>query len=297
MKLSKSYKTFLVVNATVLILLSAVLIYPYLNQLAIALNDGNDSALGGITIFPRKFTMINFTTILSDQSVGKATLVSVLRTVLNVVIHLFVTFSAAYALTRRNLKGRSVINKVFMLTMYLNAGTIPTYILFRYLGLINNFWVYVLPYSFSFYNMIIMRSFIQELPIALEESALLDGANEFTILMKIIVPLSKPVLATIALWVAVGQWNDYSSTLMYVTDKNLFSLQYLMLRIIKQGEALKQIGLDQAMGADTSAATAQTTSESIKAAMLIVSTVPILCIYPFLQKYFVKGVTLGAVKG
>lgn len=297
MKLSKSYKTFLVVNATVLILLSAVLIYPYLNQLAIALNDGNDSALGGITIFPRKFTMINFTTILSDQSVGKATLVSVLRTVLNVVIHLFVTFSAAYALTRRNLKGRSVINKVFMLTMYLNAGTIPTYILFRYLGLINNFWVYVLPYSFSFYNMIIMRSFIQELPIALEESALLDGANEFTILMKIIVPLSKPVLATIALWVAVGQWNDYSGTLMYVTDKNLFTLQYLMLRIIKQGEALKQIGLDQAMGADTSAATAQTTSESIKAAMLIVSTVPILCIYPFLQKYFVKGVTLGAVKG
>lgn len=142
-----------------------------------------------------------------------------------------------------------------------------------------------------------MRSFIQELPISLEESALLDGANEFKIMMKIIVPLSKPVLATIALWVAVGQWNDYSSTLMYVTDKNLFSLQYLMLRIIKQGEALKQIGLDQAMGTDTSAATAQTTSESIKAAMLIISTIPILCVYPFLQKYFVKGLTLGAVKG
>lgn len=296
MKLSKSYKTFLAVNAIVLICISALMIYPYLNQLAIALNDGNDSALGGITIFPRKFTLINFQTILSDPSVGKATLVSVLRTVLNVVIHLFVTFSAAYALTRRNLRGRSVINKVFMLTMYINAGTIPTYILYRYLGLINNFWVYVLPYSFSFYNMIIMRSFIQELPIALEESALLDGANELVIMLRIIVPLSKPVLATIALWVAVGQWNDYSSTLMYVTDKNLFSLQYLMLRIIKQGEALKQIGLDQAMGADTVAATAQTTSESIKAAMLIVSTVPILCIYPFLQKYFVKGVTLGAVK-
>lgn len=296
MKLSKSYKTFLAVNAIVLIFISALMIYPYLNQLAIALNDGNDSALGGITIFPRKFTLINFQTILSDPSVGKATLVSVLRTVLNVVIHLFVTFSAAYALTRRNLRGRSVINKVFMLTMYINAGTIPTYILYRYLGLINNFWVYVLPYSFSFYNMIIMRSFIQELPIALEESALLDGANELVIMLRIIVPLSKPVLATIALWVAVGQWNDYSSTLMYVTDKNLFSLQYLMLRIIKQGEALKQIGLDQAMGADTVAATAQTTSESIKAAMLIVSTVPILCIYPFLQKYFVKGVTLGAVK-
>ena len=281
MKLSKSYKTFLAINAFVLIIISILMLYPYLNQLAIALNDGNDSALGGVTIFPRKFTLLNFQTILSDPSVGKAAFVSVLRTVLNVFIHLFVTFSAAYALTR----------------MYLNAGTIPTYILYRYLGLINNFWVYVIPYSFSFYNMIIMRSFIQELPISLEESALLDGANEFKIMMKIIVPLSKPVLATIALWVAVGQWNDYSSTLMYVTDKNLFSLQYLMLRIIKQGEALKQIGLDQAMGADTSAAAAQTTSESIKAAMLIISTIPILCVYPFLQKYFVKGLTLGAVKG
>lgn len=297
MKLSKSYKTFLAINAFVLIIISILMLYPYLNQLAIALNDGNDSALGGVTIFPRKFTLLNFQTILSDPSVGKAAFVSVLRTVLNVFIHLFVTFSAAYALTRKNLKGRSMINKILMLTMYLHAGTIPTYILYRYLGLINNFWVYVIPYSFSFYNMIIMRSFIQELPISLEESALLDGANEFKIMMKIIVPLSKPVLATIALWVAVGQWNDYSSTLMYVTDKNLFSLQYLMLRIIKQGEALKQIGLDQAMGADTSAATAQTTSESIKAAMLIISTIPILCVYPFLQKYFVKGLTLGAVKG
>ena len=297
MKLSKSYKTFLAINAFVLIIISILMLYPYLNQLAIALNDGNDSAFGGVTIFPRKFTLLNFQTILSDPSVGKAAFVSVLRTVLNVFIHLFVTFSAAYALTRKNLKGRSMINKILMLTMYLNAGTIPTYILYRYLGLINNFWVYVIPYSFSFYNMIIMRSFIQELPISLEESALLDGANEFKIMMKIIVPLSKPVLATIALWVAVGQWNDYSSTLMYVTDKNLFSLQYLMLRIIKQGEALKQIGLDQAMGADTSAAAAQTTSESIKAAMLIISTIPILCVYPFLQKYFVKGLTLGAVKG
>ncbi|MDY3303238.1 MAG: hypothetical protein SOW78_03015 [Clostridia bacterium] len=172
MKLSKSYKTFLAINAFVLIIISILMLYPYLNQLAIALNDGNDSALGGVTIFPRKFTLLNFQTILSDPSVGKAAFVSVLRTVLNVFIHLFVTFSAAYALTRKNLKGRSMINKILMLTMYLNAGTIPTYILYRYLGLINNFWVYVIPYSFSFYNMIIMRSFIQELPISLEESAL-----------------------------------------------------------------------------------------------------------------------------
>lgn len=296
MKKSKGYRIFTVCNTIFMIILSIMLIYPYLNQLAIAFNDGSDTALGGITIFPRAFTTINFKTILSDPSVGTAAFVTVLRTVLNVVLALFVTFSAAYALTRRNLKGRSIINKIFLVTMYLNAGVIPMYILFRYLGLINNFWVYVLPYTFSYYNMVIMRSFIQELPPALEESALLDGANEFQIMMKIIVPLSKPVLATVALWIAVGQWNDYTSTLYYITDKKLFSLQYLMIRILKQGEMIRQLGVDQAMGNDVSAA-GQTTSESVKAAMLIVSTVPILCIYPFLQKYFVKGVTLGAVKG
>lgn len=295
MKPSKSYRVFNICNIVFLILLSIVLIYPYINQLAIAFNDGTDTALGGVTIYPREFTLINFKTILSDPNILTATVVTVARTVLTVLVALAVTFSAAYALTRENLKGRTVINKILLVTMYFNAGVIPTYVLFRYLGLINSFWVYVLPFTFSFYNMIIMKSFIEQLPKSLEESALLDGANEFVIMLKIIIPLSKPVLATVALWLAVSQWNDYSTTLYYVTDKKLYTLQYLMMRILKQGEQVKQLGADQAMGIDIS--TAQTTSESIKSAMLIVSTVPILCVYPFLQKYFVKGVTLGAVKG
>lgn len=295
MKPSKSYRVFNICNIVFLILLSIVLIYPYINQLAIAFNDGTDTALGGVTIYPREFTLINFKTILSDPNILTATVVTVARTVLTVFVALVVTFSAAYALTRENLKGRTVINKILLITMYFNAGVIPTYVLFRYLGLINSFWVYVLPFTFSFYNMIIMKSFIEQLPKSLEESALLDGANEFVIMLKIIIPLSKPVLATVALWLAVSQWNDYSTTLYYVTDKKLYTLQYLMMRILKQGEQIKQLGADQAMGIDIS--TAQTTSESIKSAMLIVSTVPILCVYPFLQKYFVKGVTLGAVKG
>ncbi len=295
MKPSKSYRVFNICNIVFLILLSIVLIYPYINQLAIAFNDGTDTALGGVTIYPREFTLINFKTILSDPNILTATVVTVARTFLTVLVALSVTFSAAYALTRENLKGRTVINKILLVTMYFNAGVIPTYVLFRYLGLINSFWVYVLPFTFSFYNMIIMKSFIEQLPKSLEESALLDGANEFVIMLKIIIPLSKPVLATVALWLAVAQWNDYSTTLYYVTDKKLYTLQYLMMRILKQGEQVKQLGADQAMGIDIS--TAQTTSESIKSAMLIVSTVPILCVYPFLQKYFVKGVTLGAVKG
>ena len=140
-----------------------------------------------------------------------------------------------------------------------------------------------------------MRSFIQQLPASLEEAALIDGANEFTVMMKIIVPLSKPVFATVALWVAVGQWNEYTTALYYITDRSLYSLQYLMMCILKQNETLRQAAIDIAMGASDNT-TQQPTSESIKAAMMIVTTVPIICLYPFLQKYFVKGVTLGAVK-
>lgn len=276
-------------------LLGVIMIYPYLNQLAIAFNDSADTAIGGIYLLPRKITFQNFSTILSNSRVGRAAAISVLKTVINTVLALFVTFSAAYALSRKNLKGRAVITKLYAATMYLNAGVVPTYILYRYLGLINNFWVYILPFTFSFYNMVIMRSFIQQLPASLEEAALIDGANEFTVMMKIIVPLSKPVFATVALWVAVGQWNEYTTALYYITDRSLYSLQYLMMCILKQNETLRQAAIDVAMGASENTSQ-QPTSESIKAAMMIVTTVPIICLYPFLQKYFVKGVTLGAVK-
>lgn len=295
MKKSASYKVFTVFNIIFMCLLCAVMIYPYLNQLAIAFNESADSAMGGIYLLPRKFTLQNFSTILSNSRVGKAALISVLKTVINTVLALFVTFSAAYALSRKNLKGRKIITKLYAATMYLSAGVVPTYILYRYLGLINNFWVYVLPCTFSFYNMVIMRSFIQQLPASLEEAALIDGANEFTVMLKVIIPLSKPVLATVALWVAVGQWNEYSIALYYITNRSLYSLQYLMMCILKQSETLKQAALDIAMGASETTVQ-QPTSESIKAAMMIVTTIPIICLYPFLQKYFVNGVTLGAVK-
>lgn len=296
MKMSKSYKVFYVFNIIILLLMCCTMLFPYLNQLAIAFNEGSDTSMGGLTIFPRKFTLYNFSTVLSDSGTVNAAVISVLRVVLTVAISIIVTFAAAYALTRRDLKGRKIFSRIYMITMYVNAGVIPTYILYRYLGLINNFAVYVLPYTFSFYNMIIMRSFIQELPASLEESALLDGANELVVMFKIIMPLSLPVIATVALWIAVGQWNEYTSTLYYITDKELYTLQYLMMRVIKQGETMKQqMSLNEAMGVSNNAAQ-QVTTESVKAAMMIVTTLPIICLYPFLQKYFVKGVALGAVK-
>ncbi len=296
MKMSKSYKVFYVFNIIILLLMCCTMLFPYLNQLAIAFNEGSDTSMGGLTIFPRKFTLYNFSTVLSDPGTVNAAVISILRVVLTVAISIIITFAAAYALTRRDLKGRKVFSRIYMITMYVNAGVIPTYILYRYLGLINNFAVYVLPYTFSFYNMIIMRSFIQELPASLEESALLDGANELVVMFKIIMPLSLPVIATVALWIAVGQWNEYTSTLYYITDKELYTLQYLMMRVIKQGETMKQqMSLNEAMGVSNNAAQ-QVTTESVKAAMMIVTTLPIICLYPFLQKYFVKGVALGAVK-
>lgn len=294
-KITLGQKIFNVFNIIIITLLCVVMVYPYLNQVAIAFNEGVDTSFGGITLWPRVPTLDNFRELFSNNKIYMAMLVSVTRTILNVVLALLVTYSAAYALTRKTLRGRSFITRILCLPMYVHAGTIPMYILYRYLGLINNYWVYVLPYMFSFYNMIIIRSFLQDIPESLEESALLDGANEIQILFRIMLPLSKPVLATVALWIAVGQWNDYTTTLMYITDEGLFTLQYFMLRVLKQGEVMAKMMAESAVSGTEVVRT--TTSESVQAAILIVATVPIICVYPFLQKHFVKGVTLGAVKG
>lgn len=287
----------LCLNAFLFILLSTFCIaclYPFINQIAISFNEGMDTARGGITLFPRKFTLENYSSLFADSSYLTAGIITVARTILTTLLHVTVVFAAAYALTRKGLFGKKVITTVFALTMYLQAGLIPVYILYRYLGLINSFWVYVLPYGFSFYNTIIVRSFIQEIPDSLEESALIDGANEVAILFKVIFPLSLPVLATIALWTVVAQWNDWTSSLYYITNKELYTLQYVLMRIIKQGEQLRKDAHLQGQTVDTAV---KTTSESLKAAMLVATSLPIIAVYPFLQKYFVKGVTLGAVKG
>jgi len=182
-----------------------------------------------------------------------------------------------------------------MIPAYISAGVIPVYMLYRHLHIINTFWVYVLPVMYSFYNMVIIRSFLQEVPPSLEESAKLDGATDLQVMVKIMVPISMPVIATVALWSAVNAWNGYTDTLMYVTEKDLFTLQYLMMRLIKESELAQQMALEMSMGKQVEAVH-QATSESVKSASLIVTTLPIIAVYPFLQKYFIKGVTLGAVK-
>lgn len=295
MKKSFAEKTFNVFNISFMLLIAIIMIYPYLNQMAISFNEGADSARGGITIIPRVFTLQNYKAILTNSDFLDAAVISVCKTVLNTVVATFINFSAAYGLTRKGLPYRKAITLYLMIPAYISAGVIPMYMLYRDLHIINTFWVYVFPVLYSFYNIVIIRSFLQELPASLEESAKLDGATDFKIMLKIIVPISMPVIATVALWSAVNSWNGWTDTLMYVTDKKLYTLQYLMMRLVKESEMAQQMALQLSMG-QTAENVTKTTSESVKAASLIVTTLPIIVVYPFLQKYFIKGVTLGAVK-
>ena len=237
MKRSLGEKVFQVCNYAFMLLLIVVMLYPYINQLAISLNEGMDTMMGGITIFPRKFTLDNYKTVFSNQSFLDAVVISVTRVIFATGISLTVVFSAAYGLTRRKLPHKRGLTLYLMLPSYITAGVIPIYILYSYLNLINNYLVYILPTAFAFYNMVIIRSFLQELPPSIEESAKIDGANDIQIMFRIIMPLSLPVMATVALWISVGAWNDWTTTLMYVTEKSLYPLQYLMMRLIKESYA------------------------------------------------------------
>lgn len=293
MKRTKGEKIFQVVNIFLMLLLCVIMLYPYLNQVAISFNEGMDAMLGGITVFPRKFTLANYEAVFKSKSMIDGAYISVSITIIHTLLGLVVLFMSAYGITRSNLPYRKGITLFLMIPCYVGAGQIPTYLLYRYLGLINNYLVYILPGLFSFYNMVIIRSFLQELPASIEESAKLDGANDFQIMYKIALPLSKPVMATVALWLSVGTWNGWMSTLLYITDRSLYPLTYIMMQLIKESSLAQQMANDSGMVEEA----AKPTPDTVKAATLVVTTIPIIMVYPFLQKYFIKGVTLGAVKG
>jgi len=293
MKRTRGEKIFQVVNIFIMLLVCVIMLYPYLNQVAISFNEGMDAMLGGITVLPRKFTLANYAAVFNNKSMLNGAWISVSKTVIHTVLGLTVLFMSAYGITRSKLPYRKGITLFLMIPAYIGAGQIPTYMLYRYLGLMNTYWVYVLPGLYSFYNMVIIRSFLQELPVSIEESAKLDGANDFQIMYKIALPLSKPVMATVALWLSVGSWNGWMDTLLYITNRSLFPLTYIMMQLIKESSLATQMAADSG-GAEQSS---KPTPDTVKAATLVVTTIPIIMVYPFLQKYFIKGVTLGAVKG
>lgn len=296
-KMSKSYKIFTISNYIFMAIVLVICLVPFLHTLAKALNEGNDTMRGGITIVPRVFTLQNFTILLSDSSLYRAAMVSLARVVCGVLIHLSTEFMGAYAFSYTDLPGRRAIMLFVLIPSFISAGTMPTYLLMSNIGLLNSFWIYVLPGMFSFYHVTIIRSYMESnIHESLKEAAKLDGAREFTIMSRIVFPLCKPVLATVALWIAVAQWNDWSVTLKYITDSRLFTLQYKLMQVIKESERIEALLKEAQMTGEIVNETIKSTPESLQAAQVIVTILPIVMVYPFLQKYFVKGVTLGAVK-
>lgn len=267
------------------------------NVLAKSFNDGNDTMRGGITIYPREFSLQNYDAILGDDAFGRAFIVSVCSVVLGTLLSILVQFMAAYVFLHKDMFGSKLLYVFLIIPMYFGGGIVPTYILYSQIGLINNYMVYFLPGCFSFYNMIIIRSYMSSLPYSLHEAAKIDGANDLCVFFKIILPLAKPILATIALWTAVGIWSDWTTPLYYITKSKMYNLQYLLVQVLKEAEKVSQLITQAALrGEIIETKNTTITTEGVKCAQMIVSTIPIVIIYPFLQKYFIQGVTLGAVK-
>lgn len=274
-----------------LILFVVMTLYPIINTLAVSLNEGGDALKGGIYLLPRKFTLENYLLVFKSNSLIQATYITVARTVIATVLQLFLTAMLAYVLCRKEFIFRKFVTILYVLTMYVNAGLIPNFLLMKYLGLTNNFWVYIVPGMISAFNMIVIRTFMNGLPDSLAESAKVDGAGEFKIFIHIILPLCKPVLATVALFIAVYQWNSWFDTMLYnAFDNSLTTLQYELMKLLSavtnQGasaEAMKNSG-------------SMVTPATIRAAATMITAFPIVCLYPFLQRYFVAGLTIGGVK-
>lgn len=286
-------RNFTGMHITVLMLLICfVALYPVWYTLIISFNDSSDTLRGGIYFFTRKFTLESYKTVFQDHAIIKAFGITIARTLIGTVTSVIFTAMVAYSMSKKHIWGHKVYMIIGTITMFFGGGLIPTFILYKNIGLYDSFWVYIIPYLFNFYNMIIFMSFFREMPVALEESAKLDGANDLIIFFRIILPLSMPVVATIALFNGVWHWNDYFTGVMFVNKADLQPIQTFLYRIVASASASKAV---VSLPAGVSAQ--QVSSQSVRLATMVVTTLPIVCVYPFLQKYFVKGMLIGSVKG
>ncbi|CAM4488512.1 carbohydrate ABC transporter permease [Paenibacillus phoenicis] len=281
-----------------MLLLCASVIYPFMYMLSISLNVGSDAAKGGVYLWPRQFTWANYEIVLGNVVIRHAYLITVARTIVGTLAGLVVTLLAAFGLSYERMPFRSALLTYVLITMLFSGGLIPFYIQLNELHLLNTFWVYIVPGAFSAWNMFVMLKFIQGIPVALVESAEIDGANPVRVLLSIILPLSKPMLAALALFTAVGHWNDWFAGAFFVTDQNLIPVQTFLQQLLSAQDMSTVLGSNnniEALARGTQLS--NVTLMSIKMATVMVSAIPILCVYPFLQKYFVKGVLIGSVKG
>ena len=281
------------INLIIMILFTIITLYPLLNTVAVSLNDGTDALRGGIHLLPRMFTWDNYKAVLRKELMPRAALISVLRTVIGTVSSTFVTALLAYVISRKNFVLKKQLSLLYVVTMYVSGGLIPVFLVYKSLGLTNSFWVYILPGMVSAFNMLVIRTYMNGLPESLSESAEIDGAGHFTIFIKIIFPLCMPVIATVALFTAVGQWNSWFDAMLYnrMSD-DLTTLQYELMKLLSavttSGKGQTAQSMEHASG--------MVTPTSVRAAATVITSLPIICLYPFLQKYFVAGLTIGGVK-
>ncbi len=285
---------FVICNTIFLVLFTIVTLYPVWNTVAYSFNDGLDAIRGGIYLWPRKFSLESYSKVLNIQGFVVGAKITVLRTLLGTLTSLVANALLAFVISRKRFLFRSSLSLFWVITMYVNGGLIPVMLLYRYLHLTNTFWVYIIPGMISAFNVMVLRTYMEDLPDELEESAQLDGAGYITIFIKIISPLCKPVYATVALFVAVWQWNSWFDAMLYNRMKTEYTtLQYELMKLLNS--VTQQSG--SANGNNTTAAAKQVTPVSVRSAATVVTMVPIICIYPFLQRYFVTGLTIGGVKG
>lgn len=288
-------KIFQAINYTIFLLFTLLCLYPFYFLVINSVSDGLMVDLGRVLFYPVGFSLENYRNILTLPNFGNSAVISVLRTVLGTAGSVFVSSYMAFFFTKRDMWHYKLWYRVVIATMYFSAGMIPGYLNIKSLGMLNTFWVYVIPGLLSVYNMVLIKTYIESIPSSMEESAEIDGAGVLTRFFLIILPLSIPILATVTLFSAVGQWNSFMDTLLYITNDSLYTMQYLLQMYFRQADVIsKQI----ASGISSADSVAQALSPTtIRLTITVIVTVPILCVYPFVQRYFVSGIMIGAVKG
>ncbi|KQO18370.1 ABC transporter permease [Paenibacillus sp. Leaf72] len=288
---TKGEAAFDLFNGFGMLLVCFATLYPIWYVLVNAFNEGQDGMRGGIYWWPRVFSAESFEAVFQSAGIMTAMGITVAKTVLGVLLHVFFTAMVAYAFSRRGLIGGKIYILIGTVTLFFGGGLIPTYLLIRDLHLLDNFLVYIIPAMFSFFDLIIFMTFFREIPDGLEEAAKIDGANDWGIFLKVVLPVSLPVTATIALFHGVYQWNDYFAGVIYMNNMDLQPIQTYLYRVVAQSSS------NQMVAAIPGGVGKTVTSQSIKLATMVVTTLPIVLVYPFLQKYFVKGMMIGSIKG
>ena len=295
--IKKSYtdKIFDVVNLIVMLVMLIIFIWPLWFVVIASFSNPNEVWNGNVLLWPKGFTLTAYEAVFQYKTIWVGYRNTIFYTVVGTLVNLIMTICAAYPLSRRDFVPRNFLMFMFMLTMYFGGGLIPTYLVVSKLGIIDTIWAMIIPGACSIYNVIITRTyFINSIPESLKEAADLDGANSLQILLKIVLPLSKPIIAVVGLYYAVGHWNDYFTALIYINDTDLLPLQSFLRDLL----LTNKLTADNLAGMDAATAKAKLhLAQTLKYSAIIVSSVPVLCIYPFIQKYFVKGVMIGSVKG